>query len=183
MLIPFLFSVSALQLSLAPSLLADAPALADGLGDSGAEPLSRGLKRCADGSVLRTADTCATLPDHRWQFTHEPARQVTSRRWWCRGSGQASEVSVRMELLQPSASTGSPRQISRLDVLLVNGSPASATLRTSVQEAMESFDRLDAFSGRCLSKRSGETVPVLALHGVEADEEKLSAKHIEIPLR
>jgi hypothetical protein len=150
---------------------------------SKAEQLLPGTKRCPDGSILRTIDRCVEMPDHRFEFTHEPARQVQTRRWWCRKSPKASEVAVTIELRQPAKPSGSPTQMSRLDALVVEGRPASASLKKSVQQEIDRFHRFDAFGGRCLFVRSGGIAPVLTLHGVEMDGGKLKWRHQEIPLR
>lgn len=189
MLILILSSVAALQLSPGPPPQPAPKEDGEGMtaaqasgGGPEAEQLLPGMKRCPDGSILRTIDRCAEMPDHRFEITHEPERQMLTRRWWCRESRQASEISVTLELRQPAPPAASLRHMSRLDALVVSGYPTSSTLKRSVQKQMGSFHRLDSFGGRCLFVRPGETIPVLTLHGVSMSQGKLSWKHVEIRL-
>lgn len=140
-------------------------------------------KRCPDGSIVGTADRCPVGFDHRYAYTHEPNHQVRSRRWWCTGNPNASHFTITLRLVQPTQRSGTPTQVNRLDELVINGRPASATLRRSVQQQLDSFHRFDDAGGRCLAVRSGGTVPVLTLHGVTMVDGKLKPKHEEIPLR
>ncbi len=148
-----------------------------------ADPLLPGLQRCPDGSILRTIDRCAEMPDHRFEFTHEPHRQDRARRWWCRGFAGKNQVSMTMEYGQAAGLADRPRQLNRLDVLIIGGRPASNSVKRSVQRLIDAFDRFDAFAGRCLFVRSGGSVPVLTLHGVAMKDGKLEWKHEEIELR
>lgn len=163
----------------------------DGSGIAAARPsrdrpeanqLLPGTKRCPDGSILRAVDRCVEMPDHRFEMTHEPLRQVRSRRWWCSGSPNASQFEITLQWIQPRVRTDAPTQVTRLGGLLVKGQPASATLKTSVQQQLDSFHRFDDAGARCLAVRSGGTIPVLTLHGVTMVDGKLKSKHEEILL-
>ena len=141
-----------------------------------------GTKRCPDGPIIRTIDQCPVTPDHRFEMTHEPDGQVRTRRWWCRGSAKASEVTVSINRRPYDRTTQTLPYVSRLEVITVSGRPAPPALKRSIQQQIDAFDRFDDFGGRCLFVRSGGTVPVLTLHGVAMKDGKLEWKHEEIRL-
>lgn len=152
-------------------------------GGSNAEQLLPGTKRCPDGSILRIVDNCVAMPDHRFEWTHEPKRQSRTRRWWCTGNRNASHFTITLRLVQPTQRSGTPTQVKLLDELVIEGRPASPALKKSVQQQLDSFHRFDDAGGRCLSVRSGGTIPVLTLHGVVMLDGQLKKKHDEIRLR
>ena len=146
------------------------------------KPPASGTKQCPDGVVIRTSDSCPVMPDHRFEITHEPQRQERMRRWWCDGRSGKNEVSMLIEYGRRVGTGSSGKQMIKLSELIINGRPSTLELKKSIQEQINSFDRFDAFNGRCLLVRSGGTIPVLGLHGVAMKGGKLEPKHEEIPL-
>lgn len=145
-------------------------------------PPASSTKSCPGGAVIRTSDNCPIIADHRFEMTHEPHRQERMRRWWCDGRSGKNEVSMSIEYGRPGGTGSSERQVIKLNELTTNGRPAPSELRNSIQKQLDSFDRFDAFNGRCLLVRSGGAIPVLGLHGVALRDGQLRSKDAYIPL-
>jgi hypothetical protein len=137
-------------------------------------------KSCPGGLIIRASDSCPpSLPDHRYQFTHEPPRQVTTVRWWCGRSAQPHEASLSIEQRQPTTPAGALTHVRRLVALTIEGRPASPAMLKTVKDRVAELDGLYDLYGRCLAVPDGRTLPMLVLRHF-ADGRQQSA---EITLR
>lgn len=151
----------------------------------GATDLAPGVKQCVDGTRVRTDASCPPqLPDHRYQFTHEPRRQIVSAEWWCQG--EASPTSVRF-LVDASDTRDSAGRITGLSYsvslfsLRVSGRAASTTQLDQVRQSLKGLNNIGVVHGRCLHTPAGRTIPVMTFAGYT--EGIIAPQGVELELR
>lgn len=125
-------------------------------------PANPAHQTCSDGSVILATDRCITLTPHRYHLTHQPARREVTERWWCAGSPQPIEATVRFDYSYPVTAAG-PTYTATLLSLIIEGRPAPDAVRDKLRNRLEAVDRVYDITGRCLFVQSGGAIGVLTL--------------------